>query len=139
MAARTETLAQVGKREGSPWTGLWAVVAKEMADHLTSARMRILEVLIVLTAVGTVYAAIRNIRDATSNSSSFLLLKLFTTAQDPLPAFAGFLGFLIPLIAIALTFDAINAEFNRRTMSRVLAQHRVPLAVNQVEYHLLER
>ncbi|RLC71460.1 MAG: ABC transporter permease, partial [Chloroflexi bacterium] len=43
-------------REGSPWTGLWVVVAKEMADHLTSVRMRILEVLIVLTAAGTVYA-----------------------------------------------------------------------------------
>ena len=42
-------------REGSPWTGLWAVVAKEMADQLTSARMRILEILIVLTAGGTVY------------------------------------------------------------------------------------
>ena len=35
-------------REGSPWRGLWVVVAKDMADHLTSARMRILEVLILL-------------------------------------------------------------------------------------------
>ena len=24
------------RREGSPWTGLWAVVMKEMADHLSS-------------------------------------------------------------------------------------------------------
>ena len=37
-------------REGSPWTGLWAVVFKDMADHLTSARMRILELLILATA-----------------------------------------------------------------------------------------
>ncbi|RLC66232.1 MAG: ABC transporter permease, partial [Chloroflexi bacterium] len=28
-------------REGSPWVGLGAVLTKEMADHLTSARMRI--------------------------------------------------------------------------------------------------
>jgi len=108
-------------REGSPWTGLWAVVAKEMADHLTSARMRILEVLILLTAFGTVYAALQNLRQ-TVGQDRFLFLRLFTTAQDPLPAFVGFLGFLVPLMAIALAFDAINGEFNRRTLSRVLAQ-----------------
>lgn len=108
-------------REGSPWTGVWAVVAKEMADHLTSARMRILEVLIVLTAGGTVYAAIQNLR-TTIAQDRFVFLKLFTTGQDPLPAFVGFLGFLVPLIAISLSFDAINGEFNRRTMSRLLAQ-----------------
>ncbi len=108
-------------REGSPWTGLWAVVAKEMADHLTSVRMHILEVLIVLTAAGTVYAAMQSLRNSVGQDP-FLLLKLFTTAREPLPAFVGFLGFLVPLIAIALAFDSVNGEFNRRTMSRILAQ-----------------
>ncbi|HEY65616.1 MAG TPA: ABC transporter permease [Caldilineae bacterium] len=108
-------------REGSPWTGLWAVVAKEMADHLTSARMRILELLIVLTALGTVYGALQNLR-TTVGQDPFLFLRLFTTARDPLPAFVGFLGFLVPLVAIALGFDAVNGEFNQRTLSRVLAQ-----------------
>lgn len=108
-------------REGSPWTGLWAVVGKEMADHLTSARMRILEVLIALTAFGTVYAAAQNLRTSVEQDQ-FLFLKLFTTSQDPLPAFVGFLGFLVPLIAIALAFDSINGEFNRGTVSSVLAQ-----------------
>jgi ABC-2 type transport system permease protein len=120
MALQTEA-AGTTRREGSPWTGLWAVVGKEMADHLTGGRMRILEVLIVLTAAGTVYAAIQNL-STTVAQDPFILLRLFTTAQDPLPAFVGFLGFLVPLIAIALAFDAINGEFNRRTMSRVLAQ-----------------
>lgn len=50
------------------------------------------------------------------------MLKLFTTSQEPLPAFVSFLGFLTPLIAIALGFDAVNGEFNRRTLSRILAQ-----------------
>ncbi|MCS6908662.1 MAG: ABC transporter permease [Anaerolineales bacterium] len=109
------------EREGSPWTGLWAVVAKEMADHMTSARMRILEVLIVLTAAGSVYAAMQVLRE-TVGEDPFLFLKLFTTAREPLPAFIGFLVFLVPLISIALTFDSINGEFNRRTLSRVLAQ-----------------
>jgi ABC-2 type transport system permease protein len=108
-------------REGSPWTGLWAVTAKEMADHLTSARMLILELLILLTAAGTVYAATQSLRDSVGQDP-FVFLRLFTTARDPLPAFAGFLGFLVPLTAIALAFDSVNGEFNQRTMSRVLAQ-----------------
>ena len=108
-------------REGSPWVGLWAVVAKEMADHLTSVRMLILEALIVLTAAGTVYMATQNILENASQGS-FLFLRLFTTSREPLPAFVGFLEFLVPLVAIALAFDAVNGEFNQRTMSRVLAQ-----------------
>jgi ABC-2 type transport system permease protein len=92
-----------------------------MADHLRSARMRILELLILLTAVVTVYGAVSAAHENTSQTQ-FVFLKLFTTAQDPLPAFAGLLGFLVPLIAIALSFDSINGEFSQRTMSRVLAQ-----------------
>jgi ABC-2 type transport system permease protein len=119
MAAKVET----GRlpREGSPWTGLWAVVAKEMADYLTGVRMQILEALIVLTAAGTVFAAAENLR-TTVGQDRFLFLRLFTVQQDPLPAFIGFLAFLVPLIAIALAFDTVNGEFNRRTLSRVLAQ-----------------
>jgi len=108
-------------REGSPWTGLWAVVAKEMADHLTSARMRILEVLILLTAGGSVYVAMQQIR-STIGSDRFIYLRLFTLSQDPLPSLIGFLGFLVPLIAIALSFDSVNGEFSRKTLSRILSQ-----------------
>jgi ABC-2 type transport system permease protein len=113
--------APSGRRRGSPWTGLGAVVAKETADHLSSARMRILEALVFLTAIAAAYAAIRSIR-ATIGESPFLFLRLLTLAQEPLPSFIALLGFLIPLVAIALAFDAINGEFNRRTMSRILAQ-----------------
>jgi ABC-2 type transport system permease protein len=109
-------------RRGSPWTGLGTVLAKETADHLSSARMRILEALVFLTAIYSAYAAIRSIR-ATIGESPFLFLRLLTMEQDPLPfSFIGLLGFLIPLVAIALSFDAVNGEFNRRTLSRVLAQ-----------------
>jgi len=121
MSLQLETTRPGRTREGSPWTGLWAVVAKEMADNLTSARMLILELLTVLTAAGTVYSAAQIVRD-NAGTGSFLFLKLFTLARDPLPAFVGFLGFLVPLIAIALAFDAVNGEFNQRTLSRVLAQ-----------------
>ena len=120
MSRSTSRLRNRDEREGSPWTGLTAVLTKEMADHLTGARVLILEVLVILTAVGTVYTALKSIN--TSDDNQFLYLKLFTTAQDPLPAFVFFLAILVPLIAIALSFDSINGEFNRRTLSRVLAQ-----------------
>jgi ABC-2 type transport system permease protein len=110
------------RRRGSPWTGLGTVLAKEAADHLSSARMRILEGLVFLTALYSAFSAIRSIR-ATIGESPFLFLRLLTMEPDPLPfSFIGLLGFLIPLVGIALAFDAINGEFNRRTLSRVLAQ-----------------
>lgn len=109
------------QREGSPWNGLLAVASKEAADHLTSARMRFLEVLVGLAAVGAVYAASQTIRE-TVGRDPFLFLTLFTTAKDPLPSFVSFLGFLVPLAAIALGFDAINTEHSRRTLSRIVAQ-----------------
>jgi ABC-2 type transport system permease protein len=109
------------RREGSPLTGVGAVLAKETADYLSGARMWLTEALVFLTAIGAAYAAILSIR-ATIGESPFLFLRLFTMAQDPLPSFISLLGFLIPLVAIAIGFDAINGEFNRRTMSRVLAQ-----------------
>jgi ABC-2 type transport system permease protein len=121
VSASAEQVSTHHEREGSPWTGLGAVLSKEMADHLTSVRMRILEVLIVLTAGGTVYSALQGLKSNTSQNQ-FLYLQLFTTSQDPLPAFVQFLVFLVPLIAISLAFDAINGEFSRRTLSRVLAQ-----------------
>jgi len=100
---------------------MWAVVAKDMADHLSSARMLILELLILATAVGTVYVALQNLRQSPGNDP-FIFLRLFTTAQEPLPAFVGFLSFLVPLVAITLAFDAVNGEFSQRTLSRVLSQ-----------------
>ena len=109
------------KREGSPFKGVMTVALKEAADHMTSARMHLIMLLVLLTAIGAVYGAISHIRDTTSEDP-FLFLKLFTTAQKPLPSFASFLGFLLPLVAIALGFDAINGEYGRRTMSRLLAQ-----------------
>jgi ABC-2 type transport system permease protein len=111
------------RRAGSPWTGLWAVVMKEMADHLSSARMRVLEGLILLVAIGTVYVAIRVLRTVVGEDP-FLFLRLFTVSgsEERDLSFVSFLIFLIPLIGIALGFDAINGEHNRRTLSRVLSQ-----------------
>ncbi|MGQ9510695.1 MAG: ABC transporter permease [Thermaceae bacterium] len=109
------------RREGSPWTGVWAVFFKEMADHLTGLRMRILEALILLSVLGALYTGTQALRQ-TVGEDPYLYLKLLTTAQDPLPSFVGFLSFFIPLAAIALAFDAINGEYARGTLSRILSQ-----------------
>ncbi len=110
-------------REGSPWTGLGAVITKEMADHLTSIRMLILELLIVVISGGWTIIAINDIRTNIS-SSQFLFLNLFTSTgqNSQLPTFIELLPILVPLIAIILVFDSINGEFNKRTMSRILSQ-----------------
>jgi ABC-2 type transport system permease protein len=94
---------------------------KELADNLSSMRMRLLEILVFVAGAGAVYATIGSVRD-TVGEDPFVFLRLFVTARAPLPSFVAFLGFLIPIVAIALGFDSISSEFNRRTMSRILAQ-----------------
>ena len=117
VAARTGS----GRREGSPWTGLGAVVHRELTDNLTSARMRLLQALVFIAGFAAAYSAIGEIK-STVGEDPYVFLKIFTMAKEPLPSFLAFLGFLIPIVAITLGFDAINGEFGRRTMSRILAQ-----------------
>jgi len=109
------------QREGSAFQGLGVVMLKELSDHLTSTRMRVLEWLVVLVALAALYGAIQQIKDTTAEDP-FLFLRLFTTSRDPLPSFVSFLSFLVPLMAIGLGFDSVNGEHNRRTLSRILAQ-----------------
>lgn len=109
------------KREGTPLRGLTTVALKEAADHITSARMHLVMLLLLLSAGAAVYGAIGQIKQTTAEDP-FLFLKLFSVAQQPLPSFASFLGFLLPLLGIALGFDAVNGEHSRRTLSRILAQ-----------------
>jgi ABC-2 type transport system permease protein len=111
-----------GGRQGSPWTGLGAVIAKETADHLGGVRMVVMEAVVFLVALFVAWLSASTIRE-TIGESPFLFLSLLTIAPDPIPvSFAFMIGLVIPVIAIALGFDAINAEFNQRTMSRLLAQ-----------------
>jgi ABC-2 type transport system permease protein len=108
------------RREGSPWQGLGTVLLKEMADHFDSARMALLSLLMVLAAAVPFYNAMDQLRQTTSEDP-FLLLKLFNPGGQTLSVVA-ILGFVIPVIAIGLGFDAVNGEHNRRTLSRILAQ-----------------
>ena len=109
------------RREGSALAGAGTVMMKELGDNLTSTRMRLLEILIFITGAGAVYATIGEVRELVGEDP-FVFLRIFTTAKEPLPSFVAFLGFLIPIVAIGLGFDCVNSEFNRKTMSRILAQ-----------------
>jgi ABC-2 type transport system permease protein len=108
------------RREGSPWQGLGTVFVKELTDHISSIRMLVLGSLVFIIAIAVVYFAIDNIRQTTAEDP-FVLLKLFTSSSTVLPLVV-ILGFLLPVMAIALGFDSINGEYNRRTMSRILSQ-----------------
>ncbi len=101
--------------------GLAAVFRKELADHLGSRRFLILFALILLAGMSSVYVAAQSIREQIADSQNAFLL-LFTTASGPLPSFITFIAFLGPLVGLALAFDAINSEWNRGTLSRLLAQ-----------------
>ena len=65
------------RREGSALNGLGVVMLKELSDHLSSVRMRVLEWLVVLFAVAALYLAIQQVRETTAEDP-FLLLRLFT-------------------------------------------------------------
>ena len=109
------------RREGSPWRGMGVVFLKELSDHLTSVRMRVLELLVAFTGIAATYSAISEIRKVTAEDP-FLFLRLFTRAGENLPlSFVSLLSFLVPLVAIGLGFDLVNSEHSRRTLSRILS------------------
>lgn len=109
------------RREGSPWQGLDVVFFRELFDNLTSARMLVLELLVILLGGVVVYFAVDQIRNTTAEDP-FLFLRLFAPPGQSLLSFVVVLSILVPVIAIGLGFDAVNGEYNRRTLSRILAQ-----------------
>ena len=106
--------------------GLMTVFRKELADDFTSWRFLILFAMVALAGVFTLYIDSQNILPQAAESNQFIFLKLFTTADETLPGLLQFLNmmavFFVPIVGIALGFDAINEERNSGTMSRLLSQ-----------------
>lgn len=102
------------------------MVTKEIADHIHSWRFMVLIALIVLTFIASMYVSLGNIKQAIGNTNDpdhvFLYLKLLTTTDNSIPPFHVFMSFLAPLLGIALGFDAVNAEQNSGTLTRLMAQ-----------------
>lgn len=110
------------RREGSPLTGVGAVFAKEFADNLSSVRMRVLEILILIACGALVVSLVVVLRQMDLGEDRFLLLYLFSVSRESLFPLYSALSFLLPIFAIGLAFDSVNGEFSRRTMSRILSQ-----------------
>jgi ABC-2 type transport system permease protein len=104
-------------------SGMMAVFWKELADHFTSKRFIILSLLIYLAGVATIYVAAQNIRSGITESTQFIFLRLFIVSGETIPfSFPFFLSLFIPIVGIALGFDAINSERTSGNLSRILSQ-----------------
>jgi ABC-2 type transport system permease protein len=105
----------------------WAVVArKELADHLLSVRFVILLVVLGAAAIVPLYFAADAIRSAAAQVSGanaiFLALFVLPPPALSVPPVYGFIGIVAPLLGIAFSFDAINAERSEGTLPRLVAQ-----------------
>jgi ABC-2 type transport system permease protein len=104
-------------------SGLMAVFWKELADHFNSKRFIILSILIYLASIFTIYVAAQNIRSGITETTQFIFLRFFTiSGENQIFTFLFFLSFFIPIVGIALGFDAINGERASGNLSRLLSQ-----------------
>jgi ABC-2 type transport system permease protein len=97
------------------------IFRKELADYFTSWRCFILFFLVILASAAGLYAVFQGIR-LTGSETGFVFLKLFTTSGEDVPSLVSFIALFIPIIGIALGFDAINSERSGGTLSRILSQ-----------------
>lgn len=116
--------------------GLYTVFRKELADYFISWRGIILFAVVLMATVIAIYGpagALANIRAELEvptqfGMTEFVFLKLFTTSSQKAtgffdPSFLGIIAaFLVPVLGIALGFDAINGEKNSGTLGRLLSQ-----------------
>ncbi len=102
---------------------MFAIIRKELADYVTSIRFVASFLLVLVVSVTGLVAASQGIRSA-NLPEGIVFLGLFTTAGTtiPIPSLTYLVSLLIPIIGIALGFDAINSERASGTLSRVLAQ-----------------
>jgi ABC-2 type transport system permease protein len=109
----------------------WRVIAgKELGDHITSVRAILILLILGLAGAGILVSVSGTIRtvatQATGSHGVFLVLftlnpsTSITSAQ--LPSLVALVGFIGPLLGIALGFDAINGERAEGTLSRLVAQ-----------------
>ena len=104
-------------------SGLLEIFWKELADNFNSKRFVILFILVYLAGVATIYIAAQNIRAVVGDSTSNIFLSLFIVSGSNMPfSFPLFMSIFIPIIGIALGFDAVNSERTSGNLSRLLAQ-----------------
>jgi len=97
------------------------IFRKELADFFTSIRVFILFLLVIGASAAGLFASYQGIRGI-STESGFVFLKLFTTSGTAIPSLTTFIALFVPIIGIALGFDAVNSERSNGTLSRILSQ-----------------
>jgi ABC-2 type transport system permease protein len=103
--------------------GLFEILRKELADSFNSKRFIILFLLVYLAGIATIFIASQNIRAAVGDSTRYIFLNLFIVSGGNIPfSFPLFMSIFIPIIGIALGFDAVNSERTSGNLSRLLAQ-----------------
>jgi ABC-2 type transport system permease protein len=118
-AARVET--------AFPQTRGWAIVArKELADHLHSARIVVLFLILGAATLIPLYFASDTIKSfadqLTDTRGAFLALFLATSPDYPIPNVLTFVAIVGPLLGIGFAFDSINGERSDGTLPRLLSQ-----------------
>ncbi len=98
-----------------------AILRKELADYVTSIRFLASFILVIVVSVTGLVAASQGIRSA-NLPEGMVFLGLYTTSGEAIPSLTYLVSLLVPIIGIALGFDAINSERAGGTLSRVLAQ-----------------
>jgi len=97
------------------------IFRKELADYFTSIRIVILFLLVFGASAAGLFASFQGIRSVGAETG-FVFLKLFTTSGSAIPSLTTFIALFVPIIGIALGFDAINSERSNGTLSRILSQ-----------------
>ena len=105
----------------------WTVIAgKEFADHLHSARMVVLLLLLWVVAFVPLFFASQQISAQASGASQtpavFLFLFTLGPEQVPFLSVVTFIGLVGPLLGVAFAFDAVNGERAEGTLPRLLSQ-----------------
>lgn len=103
--------------------GTLAIFFKELADHFASKRFIILFLLIYIAGISAIYIAAQTIRSQVGDNSQFVFLYLFMSSGENFPlSFLSFMALFIPILGIALGFDAVNSEKASGNLSRLLSQ-----------------
>jgi len=98
-----------------------AILRKELADYFTSIRFVALFILVFFVSAAGLVATSQGIR-AANLPEGIVFLGLFTTSGTVVPSLTYLVSLIVPIIGIALGFDAINSERAGGTLSRVMAQ-----------------
>jgi ABC-2 type transport system permease protein len=96
-----------------------AIFRKELSDHFGRKRFLLLYGLV---AWGLIWGAVIDVDQLLLAGNGFFFLDIFTTNRGVPISLLTFIGFLGPILGIALGFDSINSERTQGTLSRILAQ-----------------